>query len=178
MKSPVIELRAFEPADAQELVSWIDSLEELIIWSGNAGFSWPIEADQLATFHASGPGRRAHIAVDSDGTSVGHFTLRTEPPGRSVRLGMVLVSPEVRGQGYGEAMLEVALGSAFADPAVQGVNLGVFLRNTGAMRLYERLGFRRERTSPKGTQVAGEWWPSITMSLHRDAWQSRAQATE
>ncbi|MGP3963741.1 GNAT family N-acetyltransferase [Nonomuraea sp. 3N208] len=170
----MIELRAFEPADALRVASWIDSLEALITWSGNTGFTWPFDAGQLSAFHASDPSRRCHVAVGSDGAPVGHFLLRTEPSGRSVRLGMVLISPAVRGRGYGEAMLEAALGEAFASPAIQRVNLGVYSHNAGAIRLYERLGFRTESVTPKVTSIAGEWWASITMSLPRDAWRPHA----
>ncbi|RVX42301.1 RimJ/RimL family protein N-acetyltransferase [Nonomuraea polychroma] len=173
----MIELRAFEPADAPEVASWIDSLEALITWSGNTGFTWPFDAGQLSGFHASDPTRRVHMAVGPDGTPVGHFLLRTEPSGRSVRLGMVLVSPTVRGRGYGEAMLEAALGNAFADPAIEQVNLGVYSHNAGAIRLYERLGFRRESLDPKATYVAGEWWAAVTMNLLRDAWRPHTRTT-
>ncbi|TMR06584.1 GNAT family N-acetyltransferase [Nonomuraea turkmeniaca] len=170
----MIELRAFEPADAPRVVSWIDSLEALITWSGNTGFTWPFDAGQLSGFHASDPSPRVHMAVGPDRTPVGHFILRTEPSRQSVRLGMVLVSPAVRGRGYGEAMMAAALGKAFADPAIQRANLSVYAHNAGAMRLYERLGFRSESVEPKATCVAGEWSPSITMSLLRDAWRPRA----
>ena len=164
----MIELRAFEPADAPKVVSWIDSAEALVMWSGNSGFTWPFEPGRLVAFYASDPSRRAHLAIDGDGVPVGHFMLRSEPSGRSVRLGMVLVSPAARGHGYGRAMLEAALETAFADPAIDEVSLGVYARNTGATRLYERLGFRHGRVEPEATQVAGEWWASITMNAQRD----------
>ncbi|MCF6476302.1 GNAT family N-acetyltransferase [Nonomuraea sp. MG754425] len=172
----MIELRAFEPADAEELIAWVTGPEALVTWSGNSGFTWPLRAEQLAAFHASDPSRRALMAVAAGGAPVGHFMLRTEPPGRSVRLGMVLVSPEVRGRGVGRAMLEAALGAAFAEPAVQEVNLGVYTRNEGAARLYERLGFRRGHTEPRATRVGGEWWPSTTMTLPRATWRPHRPA--
>ncbi|MEQ4718175.1 hypothetical protein [Nonomuraea sp. B19D2] len=101
----MIGLRAFEPRDAHRVASWIDSLEALITWSSNAGLTWPFDPGQLTDFQAANPSCRFHIAIDSDGQPVGQFRLRTEPSRQSVRLGMVLVSPEARGHmnGWGSA---------------------------------------------------------------------------
>jgi len=60
------------------------------------------------------------------------------------RLGMGLL-PTHRGQGHGRALLEAALAMAGAR-GLSRIELEVFESNAGAIRLYERLGFRREGT--------------------------------
>ncbi|MFC7585897.1 GNAT family N-acetyltransferase [Nonomuraea antimicrobica] len=115
----MIELRAFEPADAATIVSWIDGLDTLVTWSGSVGFTWPFDAGQLLGFQAANPTRRFLVAADAAGSPVGSLTLRPDSD-HSVRLGLVLVSPAARGRGHGRAMVEAALGTAFADPGCRG----------------------------------------------------------
>ncbi|GAA3679599.1 GNAT family protein [Nonomuraea antimicrobica] len=166
----MIELRAFEPADAATIVSWIDGLDTLVTWSGSVGFTWPFDAGQLLGFQAANPTRRFLVAADAAGSPVGSLTLRPDSD-HSVRLGLVLVSPAARGRGHGRAMVEAALGTAFADPGVPRVTLGVFAHNGGARRLYERLGFRQESVDERVTQVGDQWWSLVSMSLSRETWR-------
>ncbi|NUT38529.1 MAG: GNAT family N-acetyltransferase [Thermoactinospora sp.] len=163
------DLRVFEPTDAPIVASWIDSEESLVVWSGKAAFSWPFDPRQLVAFHAADPTRRPYVAVDRDGAPVGHLMLRAT--GGAVRLGMVLVSPAARGRGHGEAMIVAGLAEAFASPDVARVELGVYAHNGGAMRLYERLGFRAEHVDERSVSIGGQWWDSVTMRLTRQEWQ-------
>ncbi|NUW40081.1 GNAT family N-acetyltransferase [Nonomuraea rhodomycinica] len=167
----MIRVRALEPADAPVVASWIDGPEALVTWSGKAPFSWPFDGRQLLGLRAADPDRRLMVATDPDGAPVGHFGLRLQPGGRSVRLGMVLVAPSARGHGRGAAMVRAAVGVAFADPEVEQVELGVYAHNERARTIYERLGFRAEETHPRSIEVGGEWWTSITMILPRAAWR-------
>ncbi|NUW31459.1 GNAT family N-acetyltransferase [Nonomuraea sp. SMC257] len=168
----MIRVRALEPADAPVVASWIDGPEALVIWSGKALFTWPFDGRQLLGLRASDPGRRLMVATDPDGTPVGHFGLRLQPGGRSVRLGMVLVAPSARGRGRGAALVRAAVGAAFADFEVEQVELGVYAHNERARTIYERLGFREGERHPRSVEIGGEWWTSITMILPRDAWHS------
>ncbi|GAA0925058.1 GNAT family protein [Nonomuraea longicatena] len=163
----MIRIRAFEPADAPRVASWIDDERALYTWSGNSGFTLPGLADQLTAFYAADPTRRGHTALTPSGAVVGHFMLRDLPDRETVRLGFVLISPETRGQGYGEAMLRAAVRTAFADPSAQRVSLGVYPHNQGALRLYERLGFATTGTEEKIVEVDGAWWSSYQMTLGR-----------
>jgi RimJ/RimL family protein N-acetyltransferase len=49
-----------------------------------------------------------------------------------------------RGAGIGSALLDVALDWARRQPMIRRVELEVLARNTGAIRLYERMGFVNE----------------------------------
>jgi ribosomal protein S18 acetylase RimI-like enzyme len=72
-----------------------------------------------------------------DGEEAGWlFVARLE---EEVRLVEILILPESRGKGAGNALVRQLIGSAGNRP----VRLSVDARNTRAIRLYERLGFRR-----------------------------------
>jgi ribosomal protein S18 acetylase RimI-like enzyme len=58
-----------------------------------------------------------------------------------VRLIEIMVAPEIRGKGIGTAVIRELLANAFE--AGKPMRLSVNVTNSGAIRLYERLGFRR-----------------------------------
>jgi ribosomal protein S18 acetylase RimI-like enzyme len=63
------------------------------------------------------------------------------------------ITPRFRGQGLGTVLMDAALGG-FRKVGVQRVHLEVTAQNTGAVRLYQRLGFRRTKTVYKAADVA------------------------
>ncbi|MET8869857.1 GNAT family protein [Nonomuraea sp. NPDC004580] len=165
----MILLRSLEPADAAVIASWIDDQEALVLWSGKTGFTWPFDAGQLLALRE--PGRRLLAAVDPAGAVIGHVSLRDQDD-HSVRLGLVLVAPSARGKGHGAALVDAALATAFADPGVTRVTLGVYAHNAGARRLYERFGFEEEQVYERSIEAGGQWWTSVTMGLAREAWRA------
>ena len=72
--------------------------------------------------------------VLADGREIGF--VRSEEREGIVVLTQVFVIPEYRGQGVGSALVRAILASGLP------VKLRVMKSNTGARRLYERLGFR------------------------------------
>ncbi len=72
--------------------------------------------------------------VVSSGREIGF--VRSEEREGIVVLAQVFVIPEYRGQGVGSALVRAILASGLP------VKLRVMKSNTGARRLYERLGFR------------------------------------
>lgn len=65
------------------------------------------------------------------------------------------VVPEVRGLGLGTALLLKAL-DGFRRSKLEYGTLEVTAQNTGALRIYRRVGFRRARTLYKAVEVPGE----------------------
>jgi ribosomal protein S18 acetylase RimI-like enzyme len=63
------------------------------------------------------------------------------------------VIPEHRGQGLGTVLLFQAL-RGFKQAGLRRAFLEVTAQNTGAVRLYERLGFKTTKTVYKAAEVA------------------------
>ena len=64
------------------------------------------------------------------------------------------VDPNHRGHGLGSILLSRA-GQGFLNSGLRRMHLEVTTDNTAAIRLYERLGFRRARVVYKAAEVAG-----------------------
>ena len=80
---------------------------------------------------------------------VGHLILRfTDEEKTVLRFGFVIVDDSLRGQGYGKAMLRLALRYAFEILKVQKVTLGVLENNPGAYYCYRAAGFRDVTAEP------------------------------
>jgi ribosomal protein S18 acetylase RimI-like enzyme len=60
----------------------------------------------------------------------------------------VVVAEGQRGQGWGEQIM-LALEASLRDQGVRGIQLQVVLSNTGARRLYQRLGYQLSGRSPR-----------------------------
>lgn len=78
------------------------------------------------------------------------------PDERTWYLGLLFVAPAARGQGLGTRAIE-ALCTHARERGGAALRLAVVLDNTGARRLYERLGFafvaRKSRTNPNGSVI-------------------------
>jgi ribosomal protein S18 acetylase RimI-like enzyme len=81
----------------------------------------------------------ASEVIEADGRDAGWIVVMTMP--HEVRLVEIMVAAEFRRQGIGSAAIGEVLASA--QSAGTPVRLNVNVTNGGAIRLYERLGFRR-----------------------------------
>ncbi len=81
----------------------------------------------------------ASEVIEADGRDAGWIVVMTMP--HEVRLVEIMVAEESRGQGIGSAAIGELL--ATAQSAGKPVRLHVNVTNGAAIRLYERLGFRR-----------------------------------
>lgn len=86
--------------------------------------------------------RRAEteLLVGVDGNAVVGYAVLVRATGEA-ELANLAVSPAHRGQGVGEALLQHAT-RTLVDHGVRRLYLAVRTSNTGAIRLYERFGFR------------------------------------
>jgi ribosomal protein S18 acetylase RimI-like enzyme len=77
--------------------------------------------------------------MQADGVPVGWALVNTMP--HEVRVVEIMVLPERRGRGIGTAAFDEILSTAAS--ARKPVRLNVNILNQRAIRLYERLGFRK-----------------------------------
>jgi RimJ/RimL family protein N-acetyltransferase len=77
----------------------------------------------------------------------------------------ISVDESWRGRGVGTAMVNVLLDWARRHPTIEKVCLGVYEDNAGAIRLYERLGFRLEGRREKFFKTDRGYRDDLMMSL-------------
>jgi RimJ/RimL family protein N-acetyltransferase len=73
-----------------------------------------------------------------------------------------------RGKGIGEQVVRKMVALFFEDPGVIEVDLNVFDWNTGAIRCYEKVGFKINHAHSKTLHVNGKTWALLNMQLSRE----------
>ena len=107
-------------------------------------------------------------ALDESGNVCGHFIFRkADCANNSIHMGFIIISPDMRGKGFGKQMLSQALRYAFDIFGAQTVTLGVFANNPSALGCYKAAGFAETDTEKECFEFAGEKWDCINMKAER-----------
>ena len=160
----MIGIRPYKPADAATILSWCRDEKAFYKWSAGVLGDYPITEEKFKFVEALMP----FTAFDED-KIVGFFTLRN--PGESreeLRFGFVIVNPDIRGKGYGKAMLSLGVKFALEIYGAKKVSLGVFEHNLPAYYCYKAVGF--EDVTLDTTEiyrVLGEEWKCKELSMER-----------
>lgn len=76
------------------------------------------------------------------------------------------VLPRFRGQGIGRRLLEACIARCWENGLTR-IELEVRVDNGIAVRLYERLGFKREGVKRQGIRIEGDYHDTLIMALLR-----------
>jgi RimJ/RimL family protein N-acetyltransferase len=170
-----VRLTAFEPRDLPALARWYQ----------DAGFLRLFDADpcepkteaQLAGYleeqHKSKTGFVFAIRFLNRDDLIGYIELDgivwSQGSGWiSVGFGEAIH----RGQGHGTEAMRLLLQFAFGELNLRRVQLTVFSYNAAAIRLYEKLGFRREGTFREFVQRDGQLYDMVLYGLLRREWEA------
>ncbi len=170
----MLELLPFTEDDIDRLLGWVTSEEEHFLWTASA-LSYPPtrEAFQKQMRESAVRGYRLFFkAADRDsGNVIGHLELGAiDRQNRSTRIGRVLLAPEARGRGLGEAIMRAGLTQAFGEMGMHRVDLWVFESNVRAIACYERVGFRHEGVIREAFRAGEEYWSFLIMSVLESEW--------
>ncbi|RKL67470.1 GNAT family N-acetyltransferase [Salipaludibacillus neizhouensis] len=173
----MIELKFFDTADFERLISWIDSPELLLKWGG-PGFHYPLDEGQLNIYKKNSNHDHAETLVynvihQKTGEVLGHISLgKINRKNRSARIGKVLIGSEnIRGQGIGQRMMKEILKVAFDELQLHRVSLGVFDFNIAAIMCYEKVGFKKEGLLRDTAKNGDEYWSLYEMSILEEEWR-------
>ena len=90
--------------------------------------------------------------------------LRYPDPSKPViRFGFVIVDDQLRGQGYGKLMLQLAIQKAQQEFGAKKISLGVFDNNPLAFHCYESVGFKV--VGVDSYIIDGEEWTEKEMEI-------------
>ena len=95
---------------------------------------------------------------------IGNLDLRTiDYRNRSAEFGIIISEADCRGKGYGTEATRLALDYAFTALGLHSVMLAVFAYNPGALRTYEKAGFREIGRRREAIWMGGRLWDIIYM---------------
>jgi aminoglycoside 6'-N-acetyltransferase len=137
-----ITLRPATLNDVPLLNAWD---EDPVVAASDPNDDWNWETDTLV---AQG---LTNLIAELDGRPIGFVQLTDllrdashywgAPQSGKMAIDIWIGEPDVRGQGYGRAMMKLALGRCFADPTIDTVLIDPITTNTDAIAFYQRLGF-------------------------------------
>ncbi len=170
MSKPAVTLEPFGPEDVSTLVTWLR--DPYLLGMTAPDWTAPLTEERVRQDYLEHPSRGEVLRASSDGRMVGHLGLRPMSAGVGL-LYHVIVGPEVRGQGYGLAMVEAVADLAFSERNMHRLHLSVFEENVAAIACYLRAGFRVEGHHRETFVVSGRRLNTYSMALLESEWRSR-----
>ena len=142
-----MKLRAYEKDDSPIIAKWLRTEEELYRWSADRYGFFPLQPDSIDKNYAPAieAGRFFPLtAIDDYNRVCGHLIVRypNENDDSFVRFGFVIVDPEIRGKGYGQELVKLAVNYVKENLTAERIDLGVFVNNPKARKCYEAVGFK------------------------------------
>ena len=110
--------------------------------------------------------QRWYVLISDDDEVVGHVSLKSD----ALRAGLhrcelgIGIEDAHRAQGHGERLMARAIEHASAVESLVWIDLHVMQANTGAIALYEKLGFRTNGRTEDRFRIQGEELGDLLMS--------------
>jgi RimJ/RimL family protein N-acetyltransferase len=168
-----IYLRPLERADAAVFQPWFNDPEV----TENLALRRPVNLDFEEEFVA-GLTRDEHrivlgIALRDGDALIGNTGLEDiDWVNRHAQFGIAIGARAQWGKGYGTEATRLMVGYAFDHLNLHRVYLNVYETNARAVRVYERLGFRREGVLRQARWQHDRWVDTIVMGLLRHEWKA------
>jgi RimJ/RimL family protein N-acetyltransferase len=152
--------------DSEVLFRWINDRELVEL---NAPFAPVGEVEHRRWFDAvrkRGDTVIFGIRTIADDELVGSCQLHgIDPRDRSAELQIRVGERSAWGRGYGTEAVRMLVAYGFAELGLSRVQLHAFATNERALRVYERVGFRREGVRRNGAYVAGSFVDVVEMAI-------------
>lgn len=175
----MLRLRPYKSCDAEKIVAWHKDEKTFLYWGGNLIGAFPLSAEQLDDMYKNKNGLCEEAdnfypmtAFDDDGI-VGSFIMRyIKGDKKKLRFGWVINDPEIRGKGYGKAMLQLGFQYAFEILKVDKVTIGVYEDNLPAYKCYQAIGFHTGgELEDHFEDVLGEKCKVVELEIKKEEWQ-------
>jgi RimJ/RimL family protein N-acetyltransferase len=89
---------------------------------------------------------------------------------------ILIFDPQYIGKGIGEEATRLVVDYGFLRLNAHRIWLGVNEANVGAIKCYEKVGFKREGAKRKELFCYGQWYDAVQMGILREEWTSISTA--
>ncbi len=155
-------MRPYELSDRENLVEFYSSLSgEALRWS------LPPYGRQRIESWLSNPGQHVILLAQHEGKIVGHLQIFGNPSPRMAGIGELIIylHKKVLNLGLGTAMVKRSLEFA-RDQGFHRIGLTVIAENRNAIRVYEKVGFKREgNRSDAYRGEDGSYYDAVEMGI-------------
>lgn len=162
----MIRFEKFDEPDYERLISWVDSEELMIVFSGKE-FTYPLTTEQLKKY-VSVENRLIYKVINAETNKViGHAELNNiDNRNRNARICRVLIGDiKNRNKGFGKEIINELVRIGFADLKLHRIDLGVFDFNLQAIKCYETCGFEIEGKFKDISRFGGQYRSVYNMSI-------------
>lgn len=111
------------------------------------------------------------FSIDTtEGTHIGSINLLVKPHDTKAVLGVMVGDKRYWNKGYGTDALQTIMRYGFSRLRLHRISLKVYEYNPRAIRVYRKLGFRREGREREAQRYKGKFYDCIDMGLLRREW--------
>ena len=162
----MLKLELFTKEDYARLISWIENEEELIQFAGPV-FTFPLTEKQLEKYSEDNCRFAYKVIEENSNQTIGHCEIYLSE--NSAKLCRILIGEKsFRGKGLGLEIVKRLLEKCFNQFNSLFVELNVYDWNTGAIKCYEKAGFKINKDKYKTIAVNGKKWTSINMFVDKN----------
>jgi len=176
LRTDRLELRPFVDADLDAMHD-IQSREEVtryLYWGprSRAEVAEMLERiKKMTSFQAEGHAVRLAAVLPESGALVGDISLRLlSREDRQGEIGFV-IHPDHHGHGYATEGAAALIDLGFRELGLHRIVGSADARNTGSVRVMERLGMRREALFRENELVKGEWTDEVIYAVLATEWR-------
>lgn len=160
----MIYLRPFDLLEVNRLISWVNSPELLVQFSG-PGFNFPLTKVAWDK-HLSDTSIHPYFVVDLNTDETIGYSEIVKVDENEVRLCRLLIGdPDLRGLGLGKLLVRELIYESLAIASPKRILLNVYSHNTAAIKCYQSEGFVINESVSKTSLVDGMEWKSFQMDL-------------
>lgn len=184
MKNPfrigrTIYLRPLEREDAPLFVVWLNDPEVTRTLSMHRPVDLATEEEFIATIPKSEHDFVLGVALQATNELIGTVGIHDiDWKNRHGTFGINVGAKHEWNKGYGTEATGLMVAYAFDTLNLHRVRLLVFASNARAIRMYEKVGFRREGILRQDRFHAGRYWDTIAMAILRDEWDATGQQSK
>ncbi len=165
-------IREARKSDAQRLIDYVNAIsyESDFLTFGPGEFNIPIEKEERFIEESYNTKNKLFLVAQIQGRIVGNLSFAGGQRPRIKHSGEfgISVLKEYWGQGIGSRLILYLIQWCKESGEIRKVNLSVREDNVRAIKLYERLGFKKEGKISRTFYINGQFYAAIVMGLEID----------